>query len=247
MTRQPRTATAIRAYSHRLQKRGNEVSECEDACAVKEKRGRFAIADGAAESGNAGQWARLLVDAYVRLEEKQPAWASWLPAVQQQWIEAARPAPDAELPWYLDGRYEQGAFATFVGVSVDSTHWHVQAVGDSCLFVVRGDQLLEKLPLTHSSQFTNTPWLLGSRTSMEVARQHGCCKFGAYAPGDQLWLLTDALARWFLEQDEEKQRPWQQLLPLLQGNDEEFADWVEERRTSRALRNDDTTVVGVLL
>lgn len=49
-------------------KRGSTVAECEDAFACDLARGRFALADGATEGYPSGPWAKMLVDAFVRLE-----------------------------------------------------------------------------------------------------------------------------------------------------------------------------------
>jgi hypothetical protein len=46
-------------------KDGHAADECEDAVAGDPAVGRFAVSDGASESFAAGEWARLLVEAFV--------------------------------------------------------------------------------------------------------------------------------------------------------------------------------------
>jgi hypothetical protein len=241
------SAPGIRCRSFRVPRRESRVEECEDACAVAPERGRFAVADGAAESAYSGLWARLLVEEFVRGDQDLPTWPDWIAPLQKRWIDAVRLPPGADpLPWYLEERYDQGAFATFLGVSLNAAGWQALAVGDSCLFHVRQGQLLTSFPLTHSSQFSNSPWLVGSRTSPEeVPRRRGVWVSGDWQPGDRLLLMTDALSRWFLASMEAGERPWRMLEELLDGADEQFAEQVEHWRAEKTLRNDDTTLVAV--
>ncbi len=52
-----------------LPKRGHRLEEYEDAYAGNPDGGRFAVADGAAESSFANVWAQLLVSGFVRIAE----------------------------------------------------------------------------------------------------------------------------------------------------------------------------------
>jgi len=226
-------------------RQGYSRDECEDAVAAAAERGRFAIADGAGESSHAGLWARLLADTFVN-EELQP-WPSWITPLQARWAdETRRPEGEAQ-PWFLDGRIEQGAFATFVGLSVGEETWHCIAVGDSCLFHVTGDDLTA-FPLTHSSQFGNSPVLIGSKQPVEqVPLRQARQGFGECKPGDRLWLMTDALAKWFLTRSEAGARPWRDLEKVAAGTQEKYTAWVGHLRSMKQLRDDDTTLLGVLL
>ena len=236
---------AVRCLSYRLPRRGHAADECDDACACAVERGRFAVADGAAESAQSGLWARLLVEAFVGAEAL-PAWPGWIAGVQARWAELAGPPPEAPVPWYLEDRQRQGAFATFLGLAIDGPGWLALAVGDSCLFHVRDGRLLAAFPLERAEQFDNAPWLVGSRTDPDkVPLERGAVLGGEAWPGDRLWLMTDALARWFLAEHEAGARPWGELEAL--ADEKAFAARVEAWRDSRRLRNDDTTLVGVLL
>jgi hypothetical protein len=239
---------ALSCRQFRLSRRGHRAEECQDACACAPERGRFAVADGAAESAHAGLWARLLVEEFVRRPDRQPAWEAWLPPLQARWeSEVGTPAGGVPLPWYLDHQHRQGAFATFLGVVVEGGCWRAFAVGDSCLFQVRDDDLVVRFPLTRAADFGNCPWLVGSRTSpTEVPGKGGARAEGGWKGGDQLWLMTDALAQWFLR-EAEGGKPWRELGRLLGEPDDSFVTWVEGLRSAGRLRNDDVTLVGVSL
>jgi hypothetical protein len=242
----------------RVSRRGHRLDECEDASAAAPERGRFALADGAAESFLGGLWARLLVEDFVRADEPHPDWREWLPPLQARWAEQASPSTGSgeqengtanALPWYLESRLlQQGAFATFLGLVVDGHNWSAVAVGDTCLFQVRDGQLELAFPLTRAEDFHSSPWLIGSRQSPAgVPCQQSVRVEGDWRGGDRLWMMTDALAQWFLKETESGRMPWRMLEEVVSGTDEGFADWVEEQRRAGRLRNDDVTLVGAWL
>jgi hypothetical protein len=216
---------AIGFREFRLPRRGHRADECEDASLGASDRGRFAVADGASESFLGGLWARLLVEDFVRSDELRLDWLSWLPPLQARWAEQASP-PEKQangsagsLPWYLESRLlQQGAFATFLGLVVDGPNWYALALGDTCLFQVRGGRLELAFPLTHAGDFHSSPWLIGSRQSPAgVPCQQSVRLEGDWRSGDRLWLMTDALAQWFLKEHEAGGKPWEALEELLPG------------------------------
>ncbi len=98
-------------------------------------------------------------------------------------------------------------------------------------------------PLKSSANFTNQPALIGSWGKAPTVE----CDSGSLLPGDRLFLMTDALAQWFLQSREERGRPWDTLAALLESErpEEAFVVWVEAQRESQALRNDDVTLLTV--
>jgi hypothetical protein len=253
---------AVQHWQFHLPKRGEKAEDSEDASAADPVRGRFAVADGAAGSSFSALWARLLVDEFVGSTRTQPLpWAEWLPGIQERWTSAvsARPVAAQKTPWFVEDRLQQGAFAAFLGVVLEEVNtwrggkkrrWRVLAVGDACLFQVRQSQLYQYLPMSRSKDFGNTPWLVGSRTVPDRKfNRHVVQKKGDWQYDDRLWLMTDALALWFLQQKETGHKPWKELDAILNAPDPEhaFAAWVDGLRNRQALRNDDVTLLGVCL
>lgn len=246
----PVVAPGYRAF--RLPRQGHGLEDCQDALAGDPERRRFAIADGAAESPYSALWAQLLVEEFVRQGERLPNWANWLKKVSGTFSEKV---PDTFLngvPWYLEPGLVQGAFATFLGVVIEDQSWYAVAVGDSCLFQVRQDELIRAFPVLRAGDFSNAPWLVGSRTSpSEVPHKNGLQQMGDCRPRDRLWLMTDALAHWFLMQAESGGKPWRTLESFLPSATDEdaaqqaFAAWIEGLRSSRQLRNDDVTLLAI--
>jgi hypothetical protein len=219
-------------------KHGHSPEEYEDAFAGDPESGRFAVADGASESAFAGSWARILVKAYVKVPG---SWSNWLPAARKRW----RTKVDGQnLSWYAETKFQEGAQATLLSVAFTDAGWHAQAIGDSCLFHVRNNDLVRSFPISRSADFTNQPALLCSRprgtTKLKSKRPN---IKGDWQPHDSLFLMTDALAQWFLRKVEDGKKPWQELREI--GSNEDFGRWVDKQRQTGLMRNDDVTVVWI--
>jgi len=79
-------------------KDGHSAEECEDAVGGEPAHGRFAIADGASESFAAGEWARLLVEAFV---SKGPA-RDWLAGPRERPLLIDAKVTSAAGSWWLE-------------------------------------------------------------------------------------------------------------------------------------------------
>ncbi len=244
-----------------LPKAGNRPDEYEDAAravypqrigASGRRTVRVVVADGASESAFAREWANILTDAFVdrpldlrNLTEE--SLSAWLAAAQAEWHAGV---PWDRVPWHGEAKARAGAFASLLGLTVGTAPddprrlcWQAVAVGDSCLFIVRGGRLQVSFPLADAAQFDNTPALVCSNPANagdlweEVRRGGGQC-----AAGDLFILASDALACWFLASNAAGEKPWETLQAL---NASRWADWVTEQRDAGAMRNDDTTVVVI--
>jgi hypothetical protein len=219
----------------RAPKGGHSAEEYEDAWSAG--GGRFAVSDGASEASYAALWARLLAEGFVAAPRP---WAGlgWLEGPRRAWSAAV---DGLDLPWYAEMKREQGAYATLLGLAVRRGRWRALAVGDSCLIRARPGRPPRAFPLRRAADFGNQPALLGSRPgpAPTPARARGLCR-----PGDRLFLMTDALAQWFLRRAEDGGRPADDLARLLDGPDDAFGTWVEQRRGD-GLRNDDVTLLAV--
>ncbi len=228
-------------------KRGHRPEENEDAAAGDGGRGRFAVADGATESAFAGDWSRLLAEAFVRDSIMERGWPDWLPPVRQQWLDTVG---GRELPWYLEEKFEQGAFATLLGVELVRAatgagwEWRSVAVGDCCLFHLRGNELICSFPMEASADFNTSPSLIGSRPG-ESPRDHRAK--GRARHGDTLLLMSDALAQWALRRHETRRPPWPDLAAALQSSESEamFAQLTDSLWAQKELKTDDATVLAI--
>ncbi len=230
------------------------ASKCNDQLEIQSVYA--AIADGATESAFAADWAKIFVRAYV----KEPF--TNIPDLQlrteqlsKRWQSIVQRRP---LPWFAEEKVRMGAFSTLLGVQIvedsknanQTGNWSAIVIGDSCLFQVRGNSLIESFPISRPSDFGNAPTLLSSNLSKnKTVWNKVTLKSADWRAGDMFLLLTDALALWFLSQHELNEHPWKILIGFVEDNNpaESFTAWVEKERASSKLKNDDVTLVCIKL
>ncbi len=231
-------------------KRGNAEAEYEDACYperdLTRQLGDFrcAVADGESESAFSGLWAQLLVRSFGKRKLR----LYWLRHLFECVI---RTKP---VPWYLEKKIKNGAHAAFMGLRLRNGNgdgngsWRALAVGDSCIFHVRDDELLAVGPIAKSELFDNSPYLIASKAKDLIRRsvhQVSLMK-GVWEPGDIFYLATDAMAQWLLAELEAGRPPWEYLRDLCADEDATlYPRLIDELRTSHGLHNDDTTLLQV--
>jgi hypothetical protein len=245
-----------------LPKAGNTFEEYEDAFSPKRQGEldgesfRFAVADGATESSFSRLWARMLVRSYTsspltsvnlrrRVERRSRAWLRKIAALP--------------LPWFAEEKVRQGAFSTLLGLSLEADNaassecgrWTALAVGDSCLFQVRGAELVTCFPIERADQFGYHPLLISSHLDRNQAiweRVEQLEQTGQWEAGDSFLLTTDALGQWFLSQVEGGKQPWLTLAGVAARSQllsSCFGEWVSEMRASGVMRNDDVTLLMI--
>jgi len=246
----------------RLPKSGNTNEEYEDASypgGYPERSGdyqgnllRFAVADGASEGMLSGEWARVLVKVSCRtltedfsylLERAYRAWQDWERVYLRNRVKRGKP-----IAWFEDSGLQAGAFSTLLGLTFTDSggqpgKWTAIAVGDTCLFHVRGESLVGKFPVEHSSEFSSRLFLVGSNPTRNRGLLKALRKIeGNWGADDRFYLMTDALACWCLKEHEHGQTPWAILRDL---GTRAFEDWIGELRASGQIRNDDVTLVRI--
>ena len=236
---------------HWLPKAGNRREEYEDAAwPARSLQGagrvfRCAVADGATESAFAGLWARQLVSWFGHGPVDARPLAAQLTAEQQHWSAEVNRTP---LPWYAEEKAANGAYAAFLGLRLQETEagagvWSALAVGDCCVAHLRGNVVLATFPATDAGYFNSRPYLISSQPqrNAHLAAQTRTAA-GAWQPGDQFWLMTDALAHWFLAADAASVAD---LRAQAAGARRAFAGWIAGLRHAGVLRNDDVTLLVV--
>ncbi len=125
--------------------------------------------------------------------------------------------------------------------------WRAIAVGDSCLFQIRDDELITVGPLSRSDEFDNSPFLLGSKSAQSIGRNapHVSVHAGTWSRDDRFYLATDAMAQWLLLRDEAGLPPWTMLRELGEADTLPFDELVDRMRLEHDLHNDDTTLLRV--
>ncbi len=239
-----------------LPKHGSSSAEYEDAFYPQdvtnlEKRiFRCAVADGATETSFSNIWAQLLSKAYVDNDID-------LDILAGKWKQqTAR----TDQPWYVEEKLASGAFAALVGLTIraskdrreSSGTWVSTAVGDSCLFHVRKKELILSYPLDRWQQFNSSPSLLSSNmqnNSEELMAKLSETFEEEWRSGDIFYLMSDAIACWFLRRQDEMEDAVEQVSKL--KSIEAVTELVDTERRHKDeedrvwMRNDDVTLMRI--
>jgi hypothetical protein len=241
----------VEARAFLLPKGGATAEECEDAVAFDPAALRFAAADGATEAFDAGSWARRLASAWVAAEDPPLSSAGLRPWLAAEGARLRETWDGRSLPWYAEEKARAGSFAAFVGFCFEERGgglaWRAVALGDTCLFQLRGGELRAALPLARPEDFNSAPALVPSRDSlMDAALARAVTASGRAEAGDVFLLLTDAAAMWFLSargRDPALAAEFDKLLAA--GDDEPLARMILRERVASAMKDDDVAALRV--
>ena len=209
-----------------------------------------AMSDGASDSFDSRNWARILCQSFTQIYNQVSS-----PHLSDQSVSlvlsVARPFFDKQLKaattsWSKQLAAGRGSFASLLGV-VETTHEvSILAVGDSIAIWMDHRRQLRSFILRKSLEFAKNPILLGSESktdSLLFGNEHNRWGFISIPKSEiqpkKLFLMTDALGHYVLSQYE-KNRPLP--LDLLSSMSQpEFQSWVLASRQSGGLHKDDTT------
>lgn len=237
------------------------------------------ISDGASESMFARRWSGMIAWRVARGSYHMPdtltgpgasfrhcitqlagRWRNWVSSYIEQRVSEGRP-----LQWYEEAKLSSGAAATLLALRLDYGYakqvhegeqdgfWNAAALGDSCVFQVRGHQIISYFPIMSSADFGITPSLLGSNTNPDLVCRRTLFYNGSFKGGDEFFLMTDALAAWFLSAVEtsspsELEGTLDQLRAFSHtGSRSTFATWLSSLRMANALQNDDITFMHICI
>jgi hypothetical protein len=224
----------------------------QDACCVDTEHHVAAIADGVSSALFSGPWAAILAEAVVA-DGPNPCdreeFGAWLQPQRARW---AASIDTSGLAWFQKAKLPMGAFSTLLYARVcpaDDAHAGTFggyrlvafALGDSCLFQIRGGELVRCFPLETSAQFEADPIVLGS---VDLGRDH-LLQFALLDemcyPGDELILCTDAVAEWAARCYEQGEPPaWSDFWQM---PEDEWRSGVVWLRQERQMRIDDATML----
>lgn len=158
--------------------------------------------------------------------------------------------------YFFDEKLRDGASSTVVGLTIrqDSSqtehagNWRAVAIGDSSLFQIRDNQCILSFPLESVEQFNSRPHLVPSNACFNK-RIVGdvLSRDGQWKTGDEFYLMTDALACWFLRDIEHEQTISSEKLTMIRDiqTPEDFEQWIAQLRQDQVIRNDDVTLLRI--
>ena len=253
-------------------KRGSAPEEFEDASwvgpdglsngEIDSDRLRIVVADGASESLLAGRWARRLASTFGTGKSLTRAKSSFIAtyntAVDAWALEMAEYVAEREergspIQWFEEPGLAKGAHSTVVVIEIRDEkqgappNWRAAAIGDSCVFQVRDEKLVASFPMQDEDAFSYSPPLLSSHGGEnDIIKRHVCFAAGDWDHEDSFYIVTDALAEWFLRTAHNGGQPWE---PLRDMNTVDFGldfeSWVNSKRGAGDMHDDDTTLVRI--
>jgi hypothetical protein len=224
------------------------------------RRGRVsvAIADGASEGYMSKLWSKILTISYVNFDRTNldiRRFTDFCVDIYDYQLEGyiqRRMERGSPLRWFEENLMNKGSFSTLLGVTyVQSSpaggHWVSYSVGDCCLFQIRGE-LIDVFPVMDPSAFGNSPDLISSNPAYNVELESRVkVKTGRFLFGDTFYLMTDAIAHWFVTQIAEGTKPWNAIDEFLESDNQGLPEYIDRLRMENRLKNDDVTIARVSL
>jgi hypothetical protein len=220
-------------------KQADEPHLNEDAVACREGSGTYAISDGASESFGSQRWALVLARRYVRQPMIDAPWIERSIAVYNKGFDRAA------MTWSAQAAFDRGSFATLLGLHFDHDYSGASllGIGDSLAVLDDGKAVRATYPYSDEDQFRTNPLLLSTLHDRNQAILDGSFQTHWNLSGiaeARLFCMTDALGAWLLADRDERMDRLRAL--RCEG---EFTELVEDARTLRTMRRDDTTLLVI--
>jgi hypothetical protein len=235
---------------YKLPKAGHTDNECEDDYSIKEtnKLLKIFVADGATESSFSKEWAKLLVDNFKEKKGfSKKTIISYLPQIRNKWKEQVNKKP---LPWYAEMKLQEGAFSTILGLWINykKSFFNCFAIGDCCIFHLREGSIITSFPIENEIEFSSNPFLVSTKKDDDdiLSNHFRELKRQKIIKGDYLFVMSDALACWFMNKTNENDKPWNILIGFTEdSSDNKFEEWLKIKREEKEIKNDDTTLLTI--
>lgn len=223
-------------------KKSELYSDCADNYAINREHNKFAISDGVSKSFFPKIWSDILVKKYV--DQKDWKDEEFIIECQKEWqskIDEIVNQPETK--WFTKSQYNRkdSALATFVGLQfIESEQkWIAQALGDSFLFFIPKDSNKIEIQLSSKSEpiiFDNFPDYLSSIGSSHKGEKKPVR--GEKIREGTFYLMTDALAEWFLLNTEQAKQTLDNI-----KTQEQYLETIANERNASRLNDDDSAVL----
>lgn len=229
---------------------GDPYRLCADRYSVSTENDSFAISDGVGNSLFPGEWAKLICDDYVhntaefivneKLHREGKLISEWS-LKRDEIVEGF--SEDEKFIYEMGLDKADFAAATFVGLRLSSSEWSCQALGDSYLVLLDNEyNILQKVASMDGQPFGIYPEYFASK----VGENNGTpiMQKGDYTQVKYILLMTDAVSDWFID---ETRTPDERKRMIDVSSHEEFITLVDNLRQSGAMKDDDSTIVILML
>jgi len=230
----------------------NYLDENEDIFGIhfEDNKLRIALSDGASVSYDSKNWAKALVDYFIKTGAGR---AFDIKKVMLTYYTEMFKCNDMTAIQKRGLRV--GSFATFLGIEYSylNNQARIIGVGDSIVVLLSDERFIEAFPRTASEQFDVVPQMFSTKNRGNLFFQHAKERSRFYkiwklkdVPSPTLLCMSDALGEWAMrEMERGNSEVWAQLMSI---NDlRSFWQFVHVKRLEHAIKTDDTTLITVRL
>ena len=224
------------------------AGDIEDVIVSDPKKGRVAISDGASESFDSKNWARLLADHFVQNSKLN---ASWLNNAVKTYLDKF---DQAQMSWSMQAAFERGSFATLLGIEhfTEDETVEISGIGDSIAVLLDGVNFVDSFPYKSAEQFEQRPELFCTNNKLnscfyspDFFSQH-CKEWNTKDIKEPVVLcMTDALGEWAFRNVREGQPMWHTLSKINSALD--LKELVMGERITKKMCIDDVTLLKLSL
>ncbi|MDR1554638.1 MAG: hypothetical protein LBS39_01265 [Campylobacteraceae bacterium] len=211
---------------------------------------RIALSDGATVSYDSKEWAKILVNYFIKNGELSGFDIKKIIKIYY----SSRFCFKDMTPIQKRGLI-YGSFATILGVeySFADNFIKVFAIGDSIAVLLDGEKLIETFPYSLSAQFKKPPQMLSTKKRNNFFFSYAKDRSKFY----KVWKLqnisypillcmTDALGEWALRETKRgNDKVWREILSVCSAK--EFIRFVWNKRDNHTIKTDDTTLISIRL
>lgn len=249
---------STKAFS--ISKSGNTDKENEDALCFNltndDNTFTAAIADGSTEGYLSKEWAKTLVRKFCTIDYNfnhisnfhdefynscTHHWSKYF----TQYIKK-RNSSNNPIQWFEEPGLTAGAFSSITGANIfnqnNKSYAIVYSIGDSCLFNISNEKIVNSFPIESPDEFNNSPLLLPSNNNnLKNLKKFYKTTHIEIKHNDKFLFMTDAIACWFLKENLNQTMPWKVLNEI--NEQEHFYDFVNNLRKNKQIKNDDTSII----
>ncbi len=230
-------------------------SDCADYFSIDAKTKKIAVSDGISQSIMPLEWAKILSNKFTSGiwspgDDIAPLQKIWQNEANQfldeQKKDAEKKDADNAYPWMLENCLEanEGAGATFCGITFKDFNWDAAILGDSCLVSVKKKNGSFNIEQIYSSKennhFDNNPDYFDSFNNTVGSLK---TRKGQLGKTNVLMIVTDPFSELFerIKNTEEENSIIQKILAV--QNQDEYCALVDELRNQYQMHDDDSTLI----
>jgi hypothetical protein len=203
------------------------------------------VSDGATMAFNSGIWSRILTRDFKRYGIISKEFISHSGKVFNKYHHKYY-FKGGSIPWNVLESYENGRFATLLGVELLDNRVKITAIGDTIVVLIDGKNFIDSFPLKNSCEFNSNPVLISSNLNANYFLSDEENNFAEWDlsryENPVILCMTDAIGCWFLQYPEKSIKFIKYLLKVKQKQ-EFFEHIIIKERVSKRMKLDDTTLI----